>query len=81
MVRMKTNIKPSDVYALAIAATAEKYTTNGVRLDTDELADVLGYLCDQRDLALYGEQRDEEDAAKAKAEQREDEEAADHVES
>lgn len=77
MIRMKTNIKPSDVYALAIAAVAEKYTANGVRLDTDELADVLGHLCDQRDTALYVEQHDEEEAAKAKAEQ---EEAA-HAES
>ena len=77
MARMKTNIKPSDVYALAIAATAEKYTTNGVRLDADELADALAYLCDQRDTALYVEWRDEEEAAKAKMEQEE----ADHAES
>jgi len=74
MARMKTNIKPSDVYALAIAATAEKYTTNGVRLDADELSDALAYLCDQRDTALYVEERDAADAAKTQQE-------ADHAES
>ena len=37
MIRMKTNIKPSDVYDLAIAAVAEKYTTDGMRKRADEL--------------------------------------------
>lgn len=76
MIRMKTNIKPSEVYALAIAAVAEKYTTNGLRLDADKLSDALAYLCDQRDTAMYVEWRDEEAAAKAETEQE-----ADHAES
>lgn len=76
MIRMKTNIKPSEVYALAIAAVAEKYTTNGLRMDADKLADSLAYLCDQRDTALYVEWRDAEEAAKAEVEQE-----ADHAES
>lgn len=75
MIRMKTNIKPSDVYALAIAAVAEKYTTNGLRLDADKLADALAYLCDQRDTAMYVEWRDTEAVAKAETEQE-----ADHAE-
>ena len=77
MIRMKTNIKPSEVCTLAIAAVAEKYTTDGMRKRADELCDALAYLCDQRDTALYVEQRDEEEAAKAKMEQEE----ADHAES
>lgn len=72
MIRMKTNIKPSEVYALAIAAVAEKYTTNGLRMDADKLADALAYLCDQRDTAMYVELRDEDEAAKAKMEQESD---------
>lgn len=76
MIRMKTNIKPSDVYDLAIAAVAEKYTTDGMRKRADELSDALTYLCDQRDTALYVEWRDAEEAAKAKMEQEE----SDHAE-
>ena len=76
MIRMKTNIKPSDVYDLAIAAVAEKYTTAGMRKRADELSDVLAFLCDQRDTALYVEWRDAEEAAKAETEQE-----ADHAES
>lgn len=76
MIRTRTNIKPSEVYAMAIAAVAEKYTTNGLRLDADKLSDALAYLCDQRDTAMYVEQRDAEEAAKAEMEQE-----ADHAES
>ena len=75
MIRMKTNIKPSDVYDLAIAAVAEKYTTDGMRKRADELSDALAFLCDQRDTALYVEWRDAEEAAKAEMKQE-----ADHAE-
>ena len=76
MIRTKTNVKDSDAYTLAIAAVVEKYTTNSVQMSTDELADVLAYLCDQRDTALYVEWRDAEEATKAETEQE-----ADHAES
>ena len=76
MIRTRTNIKPSEVYGMAIAAVAEKYTTNGLRLDADKLSDALAYLCDQRDTALYVEWRDAEEATKAETEQE-----ADHAES